>query len=67
MEVTDPVAIYPFLTTDSQNPVFGLLSGLYETRSEAIAAVESMSEEAKKFGVWIRPVGDLQDDIKRRQ
>ena len=67
MEVTDPVAIYPFLTTDSQNPVFGLLSGLYETRSEAIAAVENMSEDAKKFGVWIRPVGDLQDDIKRRQ
>ena len=67
MEVTDPVAIYPFFTTDSQNPVFGLLSGLYETRSEAIAAVESMSEDAKKFGVWIRPVSDLQDDIKRRQ
>jgi len=66
MDVTDPVAIYPFLTSNSNNPVFGLLSGLYETRSEAIAAVESMSEANKKFGVWIRPVSDLQADIKRR-
>ena len=67
MDVTDPIAIYPFLTTESKNPVFGLLSGLYDTRSEAIAAVESMSADAKKFGTWIRPVADLQEDIKRRQ
>ena len=67
MNVQDPVAIYPFLTTNSSNPVFGLLSGLYDTRSDAIAAVENMSEEVKKFGVWIRPVSDLQADIKRRQ
>ncbi len=66
MEVQDPVAIYPFLTTNSNNPVFGLLSGLYDTRAEAIAAVESMSDSTKKFGVWIRPVSDLQADIKRR-
>ncbi len=66
MDVQDPVAIYPFLTTNSNNPVFGLLSGLYDTRSEAIAAVEEMNDEAKKFGVWIRPVSDLQADIKRR-
>ena len=67
MEVQDPVAIYPFLTTNSNNPVFGLLSGLYDTRAEAIAAVENMSDNTKQFGVWIRPVSDLQDDIKRRQ
>lgn len=66
MDVQDPVAIYPFLTTNSSNPVFGLLSGLYDTRSEAIAAVDNMSDEVKKFGVWIRPVSDLQADIKRR-
>ena len=67
MQVADPVAIYPFLTSNSNNPVFGLLSGLYDTRDEAIAAVEGMSEATKKFGVWIRPVSDLQEDIKRRQ
>lgn len=66
MQVTDPVAIYPFLTSNSNNPVFGLLSGLYDTRDEAIAAVENMSAATKKFGVWIRPVSDLQEDIKRR-
>lgn len=66
MEVQDPVAIYPFLTTNSNNPVFGLLSGLYDTRAEAIAAVEGMTDATKQFGVWIRPVSDLQDDIKRR-
>ena len=66
MQVTDPVAIYPFLTTNSNNPVFGLLSGLYDTRAEAIAAVENMSDATKQFGVWIRPVSDLQEDIKRR-
>ena len=62
-----PVAIYPFRTTDSQNPVFGLLSGLYKTRSEAINAVDQMPEELKRFGVWIRPISDLQADIKRNQ
>lgn len=67
MEVEDPVAIYPFLTTNSNNPVFGLLSGLYDTRAEAIAAVEDMSDDTKQFGVWIRPVSDLQADINRRQ
>ena len=67
MEVTDPVAIYPFLTTDSNNPVFGLLSGLYDTRAEAIAAVDNMSDATKQFGVWIRPVSDLQEDIKRQR
>ena len=66
MELQDPIAIYPFLTTNSNNPVFGLLSGLYDTRAEAIAAVEVMGEKAKQFGVWIRPVSDLQADIKRR-
>ncbi len=64
LEVLDPVAIYPFLTTNSKNPVYGLLSGLYDTRSEAIAAVDSMSDNAKQFGVWIRPVSDLQAAIK---
>ena len=62
-----PVAIYPFRTTDSQNPVFGLLSGLYETRSEAVNAVEEMSNDAKRFGVWIRPISDLQAAIKNNQ
>jgi len=66
LQVTDPVAIYPFLTSNSNNPVFGLLSGLYDTRAEAFDAVESMSEATKKFGVWIRPMSDLQEDIKRR-
>ncbi len=64
LPATDPVAIYPFLTTNSKNPVFGLLSGLYDTRDEAAAAVESMPREAKQFGVWIRPIGDLQATIK---
>lgn len=59
-----PVAIYPFRTTESQNPVFGLLSGLYKTRSEAISAVDSMPENVKRFGVWIRPISDLQAAIK---
>ncbi len=63
----EPVAIYPFLTTNSKNPVFGLLSGLYNTREEAIAAVESMDPAAKQFGVWIRPIGDLQSAIKAQR
>lgn len=67
LEAEDPVAIYPFLTSNSNNPVFGLLSGLYDTRSEAIAAVDRMAAETKKFGVWIRPIADLQADIKKRR
>jgi len=62
----DPVAIYPFLTTNSNNPVFGLLSGLYKTRTQAIEAVEQMDPATKQFGVWIRPISDLQADIKKQ-
>jgi len=62
-----PVAIYPFRTTESQNPVFGLLSGLYKTRTDAINAVDQMPEDLKRFGVWIRPISDLQADIKNSQ
>ncbi len=60
-----PVAIYPFRTTESQNPVFGLLSGLYKTRTEAVNAVEQMPKDLKRFGVWIRPISDLQAAIKK--
>ncbi|MEM7256789.1 MAG: AAA family ATPase [Pseudomonadota bacterium] len=67
LPATDPVAIYPFLTTNSKNPVFGLLSGLYDTREEAVVAVENMPQAAKQFGVWIRPIGDLQGDIKAQK
>lgn len=67
LPASDPVAIYPFLTTNSKNPVFGLLSGLYDTREEAVVAVENMPLAAKQFGVWIRPIGDLQGDIKAQQ
>jgi len=67
MNVSDPVAIYPFLTTDSQNPVFGLLAGIYDTRAEATAAVDTLDEGTKQFGVWIRPMADLQEDIKRQR
>ena len=67
LDTDEPVAIYPFLTTNSNNPVFGLLSGLYETRSEALTAVENMANDTKQFGVWIRPIADLQADIKKRR
>lgn len=67
LNTESPVAIYPFKTTNSQNPVFGLLSGLYKTRTEAINAVEQMPRDLKRFGVWIRPISDLQADIKRNQ
>lgn len=67
LEAEDPVAIYPFKTTNSQNPVFGLLSGLYDTRSDAIEAVDQMPENTKQFGVWIRPIADLQTAIRNQQ
>ncbi|OED35478.1 hypothetical protein AB833_30110 [Chromatiales bacterium (ex Bugula neritina AB1)] len=66
LEAENPIAIYPFLTTNSNNPVFGLLSGLYETRTEAIQAVAEMQPATKQFGVWIRPISDLQAAIKKR-
>ena len=67
MDVTGPVAIYPFLTTNSKNPVFGLLNGVYDTRDEATAAVDAMSENAKQFGIWIRPISDLHAEIKPKK
>ncbi len=66
LETENPVAIYPFLTTNSKNPVFGLLAGLYETRTEAIEAVANMQPATKQFGVWIRPISDLQAAIKNK-
>ena len=59
-----PISIYPFKKTPSGRLVFGIATGLYSTLEEAAAAIEAMPPAAQEFGPWIRPIGELQTDIR---
>ncbi len=60
-----PVAIYPYKKTPSGRNVYGLATGLYSDLDTALSAVESLSDSAKAFGPWVRPMTDLQNQVKR--
>jgi septal ring-binding cell division protein DamX len=59
----DP-AVYPFKRTPSGRPVFGLSSGLYDSFDAAEQQLASLPESLKTFQPWIRPLNDLQRQIR---
>lgn len=59
------LAIYPFKKTPSNRNVYGLSTGLFDSFEQARIAVSTLPEEVVNFGVWIRPVGVLQKQIRK--
>ena len=59
----NPISIFPFKKTNDGRLVFGIATGLYESMEEALAAIETMTPAAQKFGPWVRPLDELQREI----
>ncbi len=62
-----PLAVYPFVIKSNGRQVYGLLNGIFDTTDEALAAIDAMPAEVRKFKPWIRPIKQLQDEIKNGQ
>lgn len=60
-----PVVVYPFKKTRSNRLMYGYAIGMYDSFSEAQADVKQLSENAVAEGVWIRSVGEIQEQIVR--
>lgn len=55
--------IYPFKISSAGRPVFGLAFGIYPTFFSANKVAEKLSEPLRENKPWIRPIGNLQDQI----
>jgi DamX protein len=62
-----PLAVYPFVIKSNGRQVYGLLNGLFDSTDEALAAINAMPAEVRQFKPWIRPIKQLQDEIKNGQ
>ncbi len=62
-----PLAVYPFVIKSNGRQVYGLLNGIFDNTDEALAAIDAMPAEVRKFKPWIRPIKQLQDEIKNGQ
>lgn len=60
----EPTAVYPYTRTLSDEIVYGIAVGLYETHDAASAAVENMSEVGRAYKPWIRQVEDITKEIE---
>lgn len=65
IELIEPKFTYPFLTKNGSYPLYGLALGVFDDYKAAWDAAEKIEPTTKKFGVWIRPVGEILDDTDR--
>lgn len=56
----EPVFIYPYKTTRSGKTVYGLSLGEFDSLELAFQASQKLAPEVRKFGVWVRPLAELQ-------
>lgn len=56
--------IYAFKRTQTNQPVYGLASGLYPDFETAQQAVAGLPETLRDYKPWIRPIEGLLDDMK---
>ena len=66
----DPLAIYPFKVNKNGNLVYGLSSGLFTSKSPAMAKVPELAEISEHHGVWVRQIseiGDQLESLKKKQ
>jgi len=64
LQTDQDAALYPFKRTPSGRPVFGLSSGLYDSFEAAEQHLELLPQSLKTFQPWIRPLDDLQRQIR---
>lgn len=65
MGTEDPIAIYPFKTTPSGKPVFGIASSLHGDLDAGLNYVEQLPAAVREFGPWVRPLKNVQRQIRK--
>ena len=56
--------IIPFSASNKGREWYVLVYGLYETRDQAVAAIEELPTKAKLMAPWPRSVGSIKDLLK---
>jgi len=57
-------SLYQYQTSYQGQPWHVVVSGVYGSRAEAVAAVNAMPADLRRQSPWIRPVGDVQNVIR---
>jgi len=65
MGSAEPIAIYPFKTTPSGKPVFGIASSLHGDLDAGLNYVKELPAAVREFGPWVRPLKNVQQQIRR--
>ena len=65
METDEPIAIYPFKTTSSGKPVYGIASSLHSNLEAGLNSVKQLPESVREFGPWVRPLKNVQQQIRK--
>lgn len=60
-----PLSLYPYKKTPTNRPIYGLARGIYNSLDNASKALDTLPSELKTFSPWIRPIGKLQDQIRK--
>lgn len=56
--------LYRYQTVHQNRDWFVVVAGIYATRNEAVAAVNTMPERLRSQSPWIRPISDAQSAIR---
>jgi septal ring-binding cell division protein DamX len=63
--LTNGAVIYPFKRTEGNQVMYGVASGLYDSMSSALVAIDNMPVTAVVNDPWIRPIKKLQRQVSR--
>lgn len=55
--------IYAYKVSRIGNPIYGLALGLYPDLQSAQQSIEKLPASYRQFDPWVRPLGELQDQI----
>jgi len=58
-----PLAIYRSSVSERGNEVYGLSTGLFSSRADAMAELPKLAEASKRHGVWVRKVSAVQEKL----
>lgn len=61
--LTAPLAIYPYKVSKTGNVVYGLSTGLFIDRQDAMNELPRLTEISKRHGVWVRKIADLKTNL----
>lgn len=61
--IDEQAHIYAFKVSSIGNPIYGLGFGLFPDLRSAQTYIDKSPEAYRQFDPWIRPLGDLQDQI----